>query len=303
MLLLAGLLAALATSQLAVALVNRLATALAAPEALPQMDFSRGIPPASRTLVVVPAMLTGAAQIDRLVEGLEVRFLANRDDNLHYALLTDFQDADQETLPADEALALAARDAIDALNRKYRSAERFFLFHRPRRWNPGERRWMGYERKRGKLSQLNACLRGGPMDRFSLVVGETAVLRTVKYVITLDTDTQLPRDAARRLAGAMAHPLNRQYGCLQLRASCSRGQPACHQPVALRAAVRRASPASTRTRARSPTCTRISSAKARSSARASTMSMRSSARSTGASPRTASSATICSKAATRAPAC
>jgi cellobiose phosphorylase len=221
MLVIAGLLAALATSQLAVALVNRLATALAAPEALPQMDFSRGIPPPSRTLVVVPAMLTGAAQIDRLVEGLEVRFLANRDDNLHYALLTDFQDADQETLPADEALALAARDAIDALNRKYRSAERFFLFHRPRRWNAGERRWMGYERKRGKLAQLNACLRGGPMDHFSLVVGETAVLRTVKYVITLDTDTQLPRDAARRLAGAMAHPLNRQYGILQPRMAVS----------------------------------------------------------------------------------
>src|SRR5687768_15680505 len=221
MLVLAGVVAALATSQLAVALVNRLATALAAPEALPQMDFSRGIPPPSRTLVVVPAMLAGAAQIDRLVEGLEVRFLANRDDNLHYALLTDFQDADQETLPADEALAHAARDAIGALNRKYRSAERFFLFHRTRRWNPGERRWMGYERKRGKLSQLNACLRGGRMDRFSLVVGETAVLRTVKYVITLDTDTQLPRDAARRLAGAMAHPLNLQYGILQPRMAVS----------------------------------------------------------------------------------
>ncbi|HEU4441621.1 MAG TPA: glycosyltransferase family 2 protein, partial [Burkholderiales bacterium] len=225
MLVLAGLVAALATSQLAVALVNRLASALAAPEALPRMDFSLGIPPPSRTLVVVPAMLSGAAQIERLVEALEVRFLANRDENLHYALLTDFQDADQETLPADEALALAARDGIDALNRKYRSAERFFLFHRPRRWNPGERRWMGYERKRGKLSQLNAALRDRGTDRFSpsfsLVVGETAILRTVKYVITLDTDTQLPRDAARRLAGAMAHPLNKQYGILQPRMAVS----------------------------------------------------------------------------------
>ena len=91
------------------------------------------------------------AHIERLVEALEVRFLANRDENLHYALLTDFQDADEETLPGDEALALAAFRGIDELNRKYRSAERFFLFHRPRRWNPGERRWMGYERKRGKL--------------------------------------------------------------------------------------------------------------------------------------------------------
>jgi cellobiose phosphorylase len=220
LLVLIGLVSALAASQLAVALVNRIATALAAPEPLPRMDFSRGIAPQSRTLVVVPAMLASAAHIERLVEALEVRFLANRDENLHYALLTDFQDADDETLPADEALALAAFHGIDELNRKYRSSERFFLFHRPRRWNPGERRWMGYERKRGKLSQLNACLRDGRTDRFSLVAGETKVLRDVKYVITLDTDTQLPRDAARQLVGAMAHPLNR-YGILQPRMAVS----------------------------------------------------------------------------------
>ena len=220
LLVLTGLVSALAASQLAVALVNRLATALAAPRPLPRMDFSAGIAPQSRTLVVVPAMLTSASHIEHLVEALEVRFLANRDDNLHYALLTDFQDADQETLPADEALALAAFRGIDELNRKYRSAERFFLFHRPRLWNPGERRWMGYERKRGKLSQLNSSLRDGRADRFSRVAGETKVLRDVKYVITLDTDTQLPRDAARQLVGAMAHPLNR-YGILQPRMAVS----------------------------------------------------------------------------------
>ncbi|HWM44622.1 MAG TPA: glycosyltransferase family 2 protein, partial [Burkholderiales bacterium] len=220
MLVLIGLVSALAASQLAVALVNRLATALASPEPLPRIDFSGGIAQQSRTLVVVPAMLTSASDIERLVEALEVRFLANRDDNLHYALLTDFQDADEEKLPADEALALAAFQGIDALNRKYRSSERFFLFHRPRRWNSGERRWMGYERKRGKLSQLNSCLRDGRTDRFSLVAGETKVLRGVRYVITLDTDTQLPRDAARQLAGAMAHPLNR-YGILQPRMAVS----------------------------------------------------------------------------------
>jgi len=194
-----GLAALLATSQLAVALVNRLATALARPRPLPRMDFSGGIPASSRTLVVVPAMLASERHIERLVEALEVRFLANPDENLHFALLTDFPDAAQETRPGDEALVRAARRGIDELNRKYAAAERFFLFHRPRRWNPGERRWMGYERKRGKLAELNALLRGGPI----------AVLQGVKYVITLDTDTQLPRDAARSLAGAMAHPLNR----------------------------------------------------------------------------------------------
>jgi cellobiose phosphorylase len=220
MLVLAGLVCALATSQLAVALVNRLAAALASPELLPRMDFSAGIAAPSRTLVVVPAMLASVAQIERLVEALEVRFLANRDERLHYALLTDFQDAAEETLHTDHALTLAALRGIEELNRKYRSSERFFLFHRPRRWNPGERRWMGYERKRGKLSQLNASLRDGRTDRFSLVAGEIKVLRGVKYVITLDTDTQLPRDAARRLVGAMAHPLNR-YAILQPRMAVS----------------------------------------------------------------------------------
>ena len=144
MLVLIGLVSLVATSQLAVALVNRLATSLAAPGPLPRMDFSEGIPPSSRTLVVVPAMLASAPHIEHLVEMLEVRFLANRDENLHFALLTDFPDAREETLPADEALARLARERIDELNRKYRSAERFFLFHRARRWNPGERLWMGY---------------------------------------------------------------------------------------------------------------------------------------------------------------
>ena len=104
-----------------------------------------------------------------------------------------------------------ARQGIEELNEKYRNAEGdiFFLFHRPRRWNPRERIWMGYERKRGKLADLNALLRGGARDRFSLVVGDIAVLSDVKYVITLDTDTQLPRDSAWQFVGAMAHPLNR----------------------------------------------------------------------------------------------
>jgi len=234
MLVLLGFAALVAASQLAVALVNRIAAAAAAPQPLPRMDFSAGIPGESRTLVVVPAMLSGEAHIAHLLEALEVRFLANRDEHLHFALLTDFQDAPEETQPEDEARAAAAERGIDALNRKYRSAERFFLLHRARRWNPGERRWMGYERKRGKLAELNALLRGGGAGAFARVAGETAVLQGVKYVITLDTDTQLPRDAARELAGAMAHPLNRPrydagagrvvvegYGILQPRMAAS----------------------------------------------------------------------------------
>ncbi|MGA9031358.1 MAG: glucoamylase family protein [Sulfuricaulis sp.] len=206
-----GVLALLSTSQLAVALVNWLATLLASPHPLPRMDFSRGIPPESRTLVVVPTMLTGAQKIEDLIEALEVRFLANRDDNLRFGLLTDFQDACAETLPEDEAPLRLAAARIVELNEKYRgvNGDTFFLFHRPRRWNPRDRIWMGYERKRGKLADLNALLRGDAKDRFSLIVGNTDVLSNMKYVITLDTDTQLPRDSARQFAGTLAHPLNR----------------------------------------------------------------------------------------------
>ncbi|HSW52034.1 MAG TPA: hypothetical protein VLG93_02285, partial [Sulfuricaulis sp.] len=210
-LVLLGILVLLATSQLAVALVNWTATQLAAPHPLPRLDFSRGIPPESRALVVVPCMLGGIQNIEGLVEALEVRFLANRDDNLRFGLLSDFQDARAETLPEDAALLRLAAARIGELNEKYRSAngDRFFLFHRPRRWNPRDRIWMGYERKRGKLADLNALLRGGAKDRFSLIVGNTDTLANMKYVITLDTDTQLPRDSAREFAGTLAHPLNR----------------------------------------------------------------------------------------------
>jgi len=236
---LVGLLSLLCSSQLAVTLVNWLATVSVTPHALPRMDFTKGIPSESRALVVVPTMLSSVDNLEELIEALEVRFLANRDDHLHFALLTDFRDAQVETLPEDEPLLRLAQKRVEELNGKYREAtgDAFFLFHRPRRWNSQERVWMGYERKRGKLEDLNRLLRGGAVSEagepFSLIVGETALLPTVRYVITLDTDTQLPRDAARQFVGAMAHPLNRArydegkqrigegYGILQPRVAVS----------------------------------------------------------------------------------
>jgi cyclic beta-1,2-glucan synthetase len=205
-----GVLSLLAVSQLAIALVNLFTTRIVTPHPLPRMDFSKGIPPESSALVVVPTMLTSPEHIGHLADGLEVRFLANRDDNLRFALLTDFRDAPEENLAGDEELLLLARQGIEDLNEKYRGSagDFFFLFHRPRRWNVQERTWMGYERKRGKLAELNALLRGGAGRGFSQIVGNTGDLSNVRYVITLDTDTELPRDSARQLVGAMAHPLN-----------------------------------------------------------------------------------------------
>src|SRR5688572_6570246 len=205
----------LAASQLASALANWLTALLTTPRPLPKMDYSRGLPPDLRTIVVIPTLLTSADRIDTLLEGLEVRFLGNRDEHLHFGLLTDLGDATEEMLTGDELLLRRVRHGIEQLNDRYRSEgqDRFYLFHRPRRWNPAERVWMGYERKRGKLADLNALLRGSGRDRFSIVVGDVAALSRVRYVITLDTDTQLPLESARQFVGTMAHPLNRPvYG-------------------------------------------------------------------------------------------
>src|SRR5205085_375669 len=178
------------------------------------------------TMCVVPTIAASEQTIRDLVDALEVRFLANRDPHLFWGLLTDFRDAPQETMPEDADLLRIARDGIDELNTKYAqevnaknhrdgpepvSVGPFFLFHRPRRWNPKEGMWMGWERKRGKLADFNALLRGGAPDRFNLVVGQTGLLSEIKYVITLDSDTHLPREAGRQLVGAIAHSLNRPH--------------------------------------------------------------------------------------------
>ncbi len=225
----------LCSSQLAVALMNWLSTLLVRPRLLPRLDYSHGIPPECRTMVVVPTMLTRPKSVERLIESLEIHYLGNRDRNLHLALLTDFRDAPEQAQADDSLLLQDAKAGIEMLNTKYQSDRPniFFLFHRPRCWNDLEGLWMGYERKRGKLTEFNALLRGGSRDCFSDIVGDTSILPTIKFVITLDTDTQLPRDAARHLAGTMAHPLNRPqfdpvkgvvvygYGILQPRVGVS----------------------------------------------------------------------------------
>ncbi len=224
-------------TQLAMTLVNWITMMLIRPRVLPRIDYSKGLPEAQRSIVAVPSMLSSSAELDDLLQALEVRFLANRDANLSFALLSDFRDAATETMPEDEALLLQARHAIEALNLKYfqgdvRNAGHFFLFHRPRRWNDRDNLWMGWERKRGKLEDFNAALRG-ETGRFSLIAGPLESLRGIRYVITLDSDTHLPRDSARQLVGTMAHPLNKPcydsklgrvtkgYGILQPRVGIS----------------------------------------------------------------------------------
>lgn len=208
-----GVLSVSGAAQLSVAFINWIATITVRPVLLPRMDFSEGIPANCRTLIVVPTMLSGLAYLDELSEALEMHFLANKEENLYFGLLTDFPDAASEHQPGDQALLDMAISRIAALNTRYQSGDTpvFFLFHRPRIWNEKELKWMGYERKRGKLSALNALLLGHNRDQFSVITGDDRILRSVKYVITLDSDTQLPRDAVWKFVATMAHPLNQPF--------------------------------------------------------------------------------------------
>jgi len=231
-------LAILASAQMAISLVNWISTLLVRPRLLPRMDFSKGILPEFRTLVIVPTLLTGKAYIDELLEGLEIRFLANKGDNLHFGLLTDLVDANAEMLEEDRELTGVASAGIEALNLKYKRTPNdiFFLFHRSRVWSAGERKWMGYERKRGKIAALNAFLRRRGEHEFSLISGDYKILYDVKYVITLDSDTLLPRDSAWKLVATMAHPLNRpEYDIRKKRVTAGYGvlQPRVDSSIAV----------------------------------------------------------------------
>ncbi len=205
-----GALAVIVTSQLSVSLVHLALSLIVRPSMLPRLDYSAGIPPESRTVVAVPTMLTDIAEIDSLLEALEVRYLANRDEHLSFILVSDFRDAASECMAQDAALLQHASAGILALNARYTTAGHrptFYLLHRPRRWNECQGVWMGWERKRGKLEQLNEALRGGS-TAFLATPTDLRPLHDTKYVIVLDSDTELPRDAARTLAATMAHPLN-----------------------------------------------------------------------------------------------
>jgi cyclic beta-1,2-glucan synthetase len=198
----------LPSSQSAVQIINHLTTTLLPPETLPKLDFSEGIPSDCLTLVAVPSLLMSPEQVRGLVEGLEVRFLGNHDPNMHYALLTDLRDS-HEPVGEDSPLVDLCAKLIRGLNEKYASQQMgsFFLFHRHRDYNAPERAWMGWERKRGKLLDLNRLLRG-QFDRFPVKIGDLRVLPQIRFVITLDSDTELPRGAAHRMVGTLAHPLN-----------------------------------------------------------------------------------------------
>ena len=213
-LILLGLVALVPASDLAVALVNRGVMEVLGPRPLPRLELPDGVPSDLQTLVVVPTLLTSEAAIEEQINRLEIHYLANPDGDIRFAFLSDWTDAPTETRSDDDRLLAVAIEGIARLNRRHPPAsldgERFLLLHRRRVWNEGQGTWMGWKRKRGKLHELNRLLRGANDTTFLATPGRPPVVpATVRYVITLDADTRLPRDAARRLVGTIAHPLNR----------------------------------------------------------------------------------------------
>lgn len=208
---LVALLMLLPSGIFALDVVNGTVTLTTPPYPPPKLEFNAGIPTEYRTMVVIPALLSTLSGIQYLLEHLERRYLANRDQNLHFALLADLADAPSAHMPEDAALLNAAISGIQNLIDKYaaEAPDCFCLLHRERQWNPVAKTWMGWERKRGNLTELNRLLRGATDTSFTLIVGQKARLADIKFVITLDADTELPLNAGRRLVGAMAHPLNR----------------------------------------------------------------------------------------------
>ena len=219
-------------SELTIQIVQRMISQLIPPRRLPRLDLDR-VPASARTMVIVPTILDSVERVADLMAHLEVQALGNLDPHIHFAILSDFPDAPTETLPRDAEILAAARAAIDALNAKHagEGGDRFFLFHRFRQWNEKEGLWMGWERKRGKIEEFNRLVRGATDTSFTVQVGDLSILPKVRYCITLDSDTRLPRDAARQLIGIITHPLNRPtfdpaagrvtegYGILQPRVS------------------------------------------------------------------------------------
>ncbi|WP_404400524.1 GH36-type glycosyl hydrolase domain-containing protein [Pelagibacterium halotolerans] len=212
-LLLFAITALLPATEIAIALVNRAIAGHVGASALPGLELAGGVPSSLRTLIAVPTLLTTKADLFEQIEGLEVHYLSGAEGDVYFALLADGMDAAQEIMASDAELIETAHSAIATLNTRHGpgpSGDRFIFLHRRRQFNPGEGIWMGWERKRGKLHELNRLLRGAEDTSFvSTGDARPHVPQDVRYVITLDADTMLPRETALRLVGKMAHPLNR----------------------------------------------------------------------------------------------
>ncbi|WP_027625800.1 GH36-type glycosyl hydrolase domain-containing protein [Clostridium lundense] len=180
---------------------------------IPKLEFKEGIPEEYSSLVVIPTLLNNKKRVEELIKDLEVHYLANNSENIYYAILGDFKDSKNQYEDEDEEIVRSGLDGIRELNEKYKrdGKDIFYFFNRYRQYNDKEGIWLGWERKRGKLVEFNNLIRGDKTTSYDVISGNIEPLYKTKYVITLDADTKLPRDSAKKLIGAMAHELNKPY--------------------------------------------------------------------------------------------
>jgi cyclic beta-1,2-glucan synthetase len=215
-------------NEMAVYFVNRAFCKVLPASFLPKLDFSAGIPEENKTVVVIPAIFSAPAKVTELLQQLEIHYLSNPEKNLYFALLGDFADAGQENMPEDEAIIAAGIKGVQKLNKQY--GDQFFFLNRARKWNAQDKIWMGWERKRGKLIEFNRLLLQDGETSYTVQSGKMELLQNIRYVLTLDADTILPRGSARKLIGTIAHPMQKAkldeknrvvsgYGLIQPRVS------------------------------------------------------------------------------------
>ncbi len=205
-----ALLLLLLSSDLAITALNSVLTNLIPPKQLPRLDFRKGVPAEHATFIVVPTLLRSITSNKELIRKMEINYLGNQDEHIYYGLLLGFKDAPTQVMPDDAELVESLKKEIENLNKKYGATKkpRFFMFYQKRTFNASEGVYMEYERKRGKLRQFNQLMLGNKQTHYALTEKEYAEIPQVRYAITLDEDTQLPREAAAQLIGCIAHPLN-----------------------------------------------------------------------------------------------
>ncbi|MBC2399085.1 GH36-type glycosyl hydrolase domain-containing protein [Clostridium tetanomorphum] len=200
-------------SEIVTSIANWSINHLLKPSFIPKVEFKDSIPEEYSTIVVIPTLLNNKKRVKELIEDLEIYYLANKSENIYYAILGDFKDSQEEHEEKDEEIIQSGLNGVKQLNQKYASKEKdiFYFFNRYRQFNEKEGTWLGWERKRGKLMEFNALIRGDKNTSYNVISGNLNELYKAKYIITLDADTQLPMDSAKKLIGAMAHLLNKPY--------------------------------------------------------------------------------------------
>ncbi|EDS78569.1 319-kDA protein [Clostridium botulinum C str. Eklund] len=197
-------------SEIVISVLNWIITSVLDPKFIPKLDLKEGIGKENRTIVVIPTIINNSKRAEELVSNLEVYYLANRDENLYFAILSDFRDSYKETEDDDNKIIETALEAVKRLNEKYAKDREnvFYFLSRNRKFNEKEGKWLGWERKRGKLVEFNHLIREDKNTSYNVISSNIDELCKAKYIITLDSDTKLPRDSAKKLIGAMSHILN-----------------------------------------------------------------------------------------------